>query len=179
MNDSEALHTNGETTQSTTPVGSTAQSPPRSKPRRRPGPQTSDAKAKVRLNAVRHGVCSTAPVIPGLERPEDWEAHRTGMLASLQPSGYLETFHAERAALHSWRLQRAAAYEHAQIVMASKHRKKLELPLPSEMDRIMRYEAHLNRQWLQTQHELEVLQKQRRGEATPLGRLDVQGMLEQ
>jgi hypothetical protein len=36
-----------------------------------------------------------------------------------------------------------------------------------------RYEAHLHRQWLQTQHELEAMQARRRGESTPLARLDV------
>ena len=40
----------------------------------------------------------------------------------------------------------------------------------------MRYEGHLSRQLYQAKHELEVLQKQRRGEATPLARLDVQGL---
>ncbi|MEK7247128.1 MAG: hypothetical protein AAB092_01520, partial [Chloroflexota bacterium] len=37
----------------------------------------------------------------------------------------------------------------------------------------MRYEAHLHRQWLQTQHELEAMQARRRGESTPLARMDV------
>jgi len=47
-------------------------------------------------------------------------------------------------------------------------------PAPS-LDKITRYEAHLSRQFYQAKHELEVLQKQRRGEPTPLARLDVQG----
>src|SRR3990172_11587391 len=47
--------------------------------------------------------------------------------------------------------------------------------LPSEqtLERIMRYEAHLHRQWVQTIHELEALQARRKGERTPLARLDV------
>jgi hypothetical protein len=53
------------------------------------------------------------------------------------------------------------------------------LPVGNELDKIMRYEAHLSRQLDQAKHELEVLQKQRRGEATPLVRLNVQGAPEQ
>jgi hypothetical protein len=53
------------------------------------------------------------------------------------------------------------------------------LPVGNELDKIMRYEAQLSRQLYQGKHEVEDLQKQRRGEATPLARLDVQGALEQ
>jgi hypothetical protein len=41
------------------------------------------------------------------------------------------------------------------------------------LERIPRYEAHLHRQLMQTMHELEALQARRRGEVTPLGRVDV------
>jgi hypothetical protein len=37
----------------------------------------------------------------------------------------------------------------------------------------MRYEAHLHRQWLQTQHELEAMQTRRKGGASPLARVDI------
>src|SRR5262249_29869489 len=48
---------------------------------------------------VRHGLGVTSPVIPGVERPEEWEAHCAAMLESLAPVDYLETFLAERVAL--------------------------------------------------------------------------------
>jgi hypothetical protein len=41
------------------------------------------------------------------------------------------------------------------------------------LERIPRYEAHLHRQLIRTMHELEALQARRRGEVTPLGRVDV------
>src|SRR5436190_1169471 len=50
------------------------------------------------------GAFSTPPVVPGLERPADWEAHRAGILDSLAPAGLLETRLAERVALLLWRL---------------------------------------------------------------------------
>ena len=77
----------------------------------RRGPRTSAGKARVRLNAVRHGLGVTSPVIPGMENPEDWETHRAAMLASLAPVGYLETRLAERVALADWRFSRITRYE--------------------------------------------------------------------
>ena len=48
------------------------------------------------------------------------------------------------------------------------------LLLPDEsLNKIMRYEAHLHRQCIRKLHELEALQSRRRGEHTPLARLDI------
>jgi hypothetical protein len=52
---------------------------------------------------------------------------------------------------------------------------KLLVPEEKLLERIMRYEAHLHRQLLQSMHELEALQARRRGEMAPLARLDVAG----
>jgi hypothetical protein len=52
--------------------------------------------------------------------------------------------------------------EHARIVPEAK---RLEL--------IIRYEAHLHRQYIQTLHELEALQARRNGKDTPLARVDI------
>jgi len=51
------------------------------------------------------------------------------------------------------------------------------IPTGETLERVTRYEAHLQRQLLQTMHELEALQGRRKGEATPLARLDVSGGL--
>ncbi|MCI0455830.1 MAG: hypothetical protein L0Z62_02460 [Gemmataceae bacterium] len=77
------------------------------------GPKTLEGKAASSRNALRHGIASALPVVPGLERPEDWEIHRAGILQSLSPVGALEEAFAERVALCSWRLQRVARYETA------------------------------------------------------------------
>jgi hypothetical protein len=75
------------------------------------GPKTAEDKEIVRWNATRHGIRSPAPVVPGVEKTEDWEEHRDGMLESLQPEGHLELVLAERVALLSWRLHRVIRYE--------------------------------------------------------------------
>jgi hypothetical protein len=71
----------------------------------------------VKWNAVQHGVCSPAPVVPGIERAEDWELHLAGTLESLSPEGHLETVLAERVALLSWRLHRVIRYETESIAL--------------------------------------------------------------
>jgi hypothetical protein len=40
---------------------------------------------------------------------------------------------------------------------------------------IMRYEAHLHRQWLQSLHELEAMQIRRQGRTSSLGSVDITG----
>src|SRR5829696_10066799 len=75
------------------------------------GPKTEAGKEVARWNATQHGIRSPAPVVPGLEKAEDWEAHRDGALESLSPEGHLELVLAERVALLSWRLHRVTRYE--------------------------------------------------------------------
>ncbi len=168
----------------------------------KPGPRTKTGKEIIRLNAVRHGVLSTTPVIPGLEHEEDWEAHRTGLFSSLAPEGHLEMALAERVALQLWRLQRVARYEREVIAVwqervpedlhqrrvfetwesaedgtvVSRMRRERLLPAGPDLDKVVRYEAHLNRQLYQALHELEALQARRHGDVAPLARVDVQGL---
>src|SRR5215211_9327763 len=75
------------------------------------GPKTKAGKEVARCNATQHGIRSPAPVVPGLEKAEDWEAHRDGMMESLSPEGRLETMQGERMALLAWRLHRVIRYE--------------------------------------------------------------------
>ena len=78
---------------------------------------TQEGKEVVRWNATRHGIRSPAPVVPGVEKVEDWEEHRTGILESLQPEGHLEEVLAEQVALLAWRLHRIIRYETESIAL--------------------------------------------------------------
>ena len=62
------------------------------------GPTTQEGKEVVRWNATRHGIRSPAPVVPGVEKKENWEEHRASVLESFSPFGYLELVLAERVA---------------------------------------------------------------------------------
>ncbi len=75
------------------------------------GPRTEGGKEVARWNATRHGIRSPAPVVFGVEKPEDWEEYRDRILEDLAPSGHLEFTLTERVALLSWRLHRVTRYE--------------------------------------------------------------------
>jgi hypothetical protein len=82
------------------------------------GPKTEGGKQVVRWNATRHGMSSPAPVVPGLEKMENWHAHRDGILDNLVPVGHLEVTLAERIALLTWRLHRVTRYETEAIAIS-------------------------------------------------------------
>ncbi len=75
------------------------------------GASTPEGKEVSRWNATRHGIRSPAPVVPGVERREDWQEYRDEMLEDLAPSGPLELALAERVAVLAWRLHRVTRYE--------------------------------------------------------------------
>ena len=54
------------------------------------GPATQEGKEVVKWNATRHGISSPKPVVPGLEKQEDWETHLEGITENLSPVGHLE-----------------------------------------------------------------------------------------
>jgi hypothetical protein len=167
------------------------------------GPKTQRGKAASSRNAVKHGVTSDAPVIPG-ESLQEWQRFLTGIIASYEPVGQLETEHATTLASIMWRRRRVARFEVAaitaniqsteenlQIAQAYKDRtlskgilpdippeevaeqqQRRILPLDPDLDKIIKYEAHFHRMQTQTQHELEALQSRRKGEHTPLNRID-------
>src|SRR5215212_11728305 len=82
------------------------------------GPNTQEGKEVVRWNATRHGISSPKPVVPGLEKQEDWESHLEGIMDNLSPVGHLEVTLAERVALLSWRLHRVTRYETGAIAIS-------------------------------------------------------------
>jgi len=97
-------------------------------------------------------------VVPGLEKLEDWEEHRSGILENLSPVGHLEVTLAERVALLSWRLHRVTRYETETIAISQGqveediHRKARFLrslrdnPYESTHPEDIRFNAKYNRQ---------------------------------
>ncbi len=78
------------------------------------GPRTVEGKAASALNAVRHAVLASAPVVPG-EDPAAWVSHLAGVVASLAPVGLLEERLAGRVAAVLWRLDRLTRFEAAAV----------------------------------------------------------------
>jgi hypothetical protein len=98
------------------------------------GPRTADGRAIVSGNAIRHGLLSWKPVIPGLENPEDWQSHLDRTLDALGPAGYAETVLAERAALLLWRLGRVARYEREATAIALENAEARKQPKLDEAE---------------------------------------------
>ena len=106
---------------------------------------------------------------------DDWQTHRTNIIDALAPVGALETALAEHVASVLWRLRRVMMYESASID-ERQHLEQLSvrlLPHPLDIDKIIRYEAHLRRLLYEALHELEAMQDARHGKPTPLLRVDV------
>jgi hypothetical protein len=139
-----------------------------------------------------------------VERKADWRRHLQGFIAYYQPVGEVENALVERLAHISWRLRRITRFDVAATVkhlnstdddmqrrntmleiFESKRRITQQdvdeefavriLPEASDIDKLIRYETHLHRQYVQTSNHLEALQARRRGEPTPLARLDITG----
>jgi len=159
------------------------------------------------MNAVKHGLRSGVPVIPGVESFEEWQEFRDGIVASYAPEGRLETELAETCANILWRKRRIYNYE-TEMTAHSLDRIPSDLedvarygaavgkPMDDSrvmdwvdeqvdrrtlaprdhMERVIRYESHYHRLWVQVHHELEALQSRRKGHRlSPLARFDVAG----
>ena len=72
------------------------------------GPRTSAGKRQSSRNAIKHGLSSTSPVLPG-EDPKVWEMYRCGIIESLNPANFLEREIGETVARLWWKRRRLYA----------------------------------------------------------------------
>jgi hypothetical protein len=80
------------------------------------GPRTDEGKAKSSQNAVKHGLTAARDVIRA-ESQADFDRHRAGLLADLNPVGPMQALLADRIISLSWRLKRASGV-HNQVIDA-------------------------------------------------------------
>jgi hypothetical protein len=78
------------------------------------GPVTVKGKQIVSQNAIRHGLLSRGPLIPG-ENPAEYQQYRDTLIADLEPQGELELLLADRIAGCFWKLRRAGLLEVAML----------------------------------------------------------------
>lgn len=166
------------------------------------GPTTPEGKARSSRNALKHGLRSRDIVLPG-EDPEEWFAFRDDYLAALDPVGLAEEALAYRAAELYWRLLRVAEAERKAVAAREEtpdqympvfprpdgrfpdaFRNAAEapdmlpegLPAPAALRPLVRYEAHLSKQFHLALRSLQDLQDRRRGAATTrVTRVEVHG----
>ncbi len=153
-----------------------------------------------RFNAMKHGFAARSPIIPEIESEQSWKRHHKEIRKSFSPEGYFEDLLVRRLATALWEVDRLTAYQVAATMSNIKSSVrwmaiganyqsaakvvgpdpyKVEeraqgtlLPTRDDLESIMRYGSMLHRQWVQILHELEALQARRRGEVTPLARVD-------
>jgi hypothetical protein len=76
------------------------------------GPRTPEGKAKVAMNALKHGLTAKKIVLVN-EDPQEFDAFHSAMWAALDPQGALEELLAERVVADAWRLRRVPVFEAA------------------------------------------------------------------
>ncbi len=79
------------------------------------GPKTPEGKAAVRMNPIKHAVLAQTPVVPLVEREEDWRRLRDGVFEYFQVEGAMEEALADRIAGIIWRLYRVVRFESESI----------------------------------------------------------------
>jgi len=136
------------------------------------GPRTPEGKARVALNARKHGLLSRESLVEG-ESELDLLDFGKRLRAQLAPIGELELFLADRIISNAWRLRRAVGIEAALLNVKRGDQTVLEgvLSWKSDCDRlqlISRYEATLERSLYKALHELQRLQAAREGQAVLL-----------
>jgi len=82
----------------------------RRKARLSTGPRTAAGKAKVRLNALRHGLTGAMIVLPD-EGPADFDAYRAVLIRELNPTTAVRQVLADKFVVDAWRMRRAPIHE--------------------------------------------------------------------
>lgn len=78
--------------------------------RKSTGPKTREGKLRASMNALKHGLCATEPVVPG-EDPARYRQVIEALRAEYDPRTPLEMLLLERAAAGLWRLARLQRIE--------------------------------------------------------------------
>ena len=84
------------------------------------GPRTSEGKAAVSQNAVKHGLLARQDVITS-ECQADFDLYRAQILAELAPTTPMESMLAERIVTLSWRLKRVCRIQNQAIDALNAH----------------------------------------------------------
>ena len=84
------------------------------------GPSSIAGKKASSKNALRHGLLSEEPLLPG-ERQTDWDGFRVALIESLDPEGPLEQYLAGQVASAAWKLTQRFSKAEAGIVLDQIH----------------------------------------------------------
>jgi hypothetical protein len=91
-------------------------------PPRRPGENTSEGRKAAQLALTTNGVRSSIPILPGIEKPQEWQTFLEGFRAVFMPVGALEDQLVHWIALALWRRHRLTRHETALVLENTKQR---------------------------------------------------------
>jgi hypothetical protein len=120
------------------------------------GPKTTEGKAAVSMNALRHGLRARTVVLPG-ENREEFNQLCDDLEVEWHPRSRTEQFYVEQMAVSQWKLTRMEVGEVAIFEDVAGPTTKLPL-----LDRLWQAECRLERSYARAQRELERLQNSRR-----------------
>jgi hypothetical protein len=125
------------------------------------GPKTTEGKAAVSMNALRHGLRARTVVLPG-ENRDEFNQLCDDLEVEWEPQSRTEQFYVEQMAVSQWKLARMEVGEAA--IFEDVESSTTKIPL---LDRLWQAECRLERSYARAQRELERLQSARRPPAQP------------
>ncbi len=141
--------------------------------RRSTGPRTPASKARVKFNALKHGLLAKSVILPIRSRSEKrshFDALLAQLIEELKPVGILEDMLVEKIAVSYWRLRRALRAESGEICDKIRNFRRYPydtdpatLALPSSRNtlKIVRYQNAIERQLHRAIIQLQRLQEHR------------------
>ena len=129
------------------------------------GPRTQRGKDKSKLNALKHGLFSTAVLLQGDSKAE-FDYLLTELRDDLQPEGMLEVVLVDKLAAVLWRYRRLLIAEGQQFELVTDIL-KLVGPGMIQMDLLVRYGPSLDRELDRILKQLERRQRMRLGQPLP------------
>jgi hypothetical protein len=121
-----------------------------------PGPRTPEGRAASARNSLRHGLSARELVLPG-EDPAAYDALLHSLLDAHLPAPGVETLLVHQIAQAQWRLDRARRNE----LQAFEADRTAPAGQPSQLDRLLRYIAAIEREFHRAIRDLLALQNAR------------------
>jgi hypothetical protein len=135
------------------------------------GPTSTEGKLRASKNAMKHGILSKNLVVSG-EKTSEYQAFRQNLIETLQPEGSMEALLVEKIACLAWRQRRAVQAESSLFHKGLSNewsRKSLESFFQGRegdcLQNLSRYEANIEKNFYRALHQLQDLQKARKGDS--------------
>ena len=124
------------------------------------GPRTAEGKAKIRYNAVSHGLRSRFLLLP-IEKPEEYQQFCHELCDEWQPQTSTEAILVEQMAVCQWKLSRMENGERDVISKDSFQLQTLGDEQLIMLNRISQYQGRIERSYFRALNTLRQLQKER------------------